>query len=197
MKRLTPVLASLAVCLLSCTASAITVRLSSAALERTLRKQLFNDPQGRYFLRGHNDAGCYVYAEDPKVSFRDERVVVHVRTRARLGTALHGACLGFSLHTEADVTLVPEADGETIGFHDAQIENLVASRQLSVFLDPFLRRKLPQQMQFNAADLLRKALASSAQTTGFDLSLQTLTIRSMQVSGDALVVEVDGELNVR
>ena len=177
-------------------AHAITLRVTSQALERTLHQQLFKDPSGRYYIRGRADSACFVYAEDPKISFRDDRVVVHVKTHARLGTALHGSCLGIGLNVEADVTLVPEAEGETIGFRDARVENLSESKELNLFLEPFLSRKLPQEMKVNAADVLRQALANSVQTTGYDLKLTSLKIHSMQVQNDVLVVDVDGELDV-
>jgi hypothetical protein len=177
-------------------AHAITVRVSPDALERTLERQLFKDPQARYFIRGHGTTGCFIYAEDPKVSFREDRVVVHVRTHARLGTSMRGTCLGIGLNVEADVSLVPEAQGETIGFHDPRVENLSESRELNVFLEPFLSRKLPQEMKLNAADLLRQALATSKQSTGYDLKLPTLKISSMQVSDGNLVLDVDGDLEV-
>ena len=178
-------------------AHAITVRISAQALERTLNKQLFKGPGGRYYLRGHDGSGCFVYAEDPKVSFRDERVVVHVKTHSRLGGSMHGACLGIGLNVEADVSLVPEAQGETLGFRDPRIENLSESRELNVFLEPFLNHKLPQEMKLNAADLMRQGLATSKQTTGYNLTLQTLTIHSMQVNGDVLVLDLDGDLDVQ
>lgn len=177
-------------------AHAITVRISAQALERTLGKQLFKGPDGRFYIRGHAGFGCFVYAEDPKVSFRDQRVVVHVKTHARLGTSMHGTCLGVGLDVEADVTLVPEAQGESIGFRDARIENLSESKELNVFLEPFLSRKLPQEMKVNAAELLRQLLANSAQTTGYSLSLQRFIIHSMQIQGDDLVVDLDGDLEV-
>jgi hypothetical protein len=120
-----------------------------------------------------------------------------VKTYARLGTALHGDCVGLGLSAEADVTLVPEAEGETIGFRDPRVENLSESRELNLFLEPFLSRKLPQEMKVNAADVLRAALANSAQTTGYALNLTTLKIHSMQVQNDVLVVDVDGELDVK
>ena len=178
-------------------ARAITVRVSRQALERTLQKQLFNDPQSRYFLRGRSEAGCYVYAEEPRVSFHDERVVVHVRTHARLGTTMRGSCFGVRLNIEADVTLVPEAQGENIGFREARVENLSESRELDLFLEPFLSHKLPQEMRLNAAQLLRQALADSKNTTGYELRLSALKIHSMQVIGDSLVLDVDGDLEVR
>lgn len=178
-------------------AHAITVRISAQALERTLNQQLFKGPQGRYYIRGRADAGCYVYAEQPKVSFRQDRVVVHISTHSRLGSSVRGSCLGIGLNFQVDVSLLPEAQGETVGFRDARIENLSESRELNVFLEPFLSHKLPQQMKLNAADLLRQALANSMQTTGYDLNLKTLQIHSMEVSGDALVVDLDGDLEVR
>jgi hypothetical protein len=102
--------------------SAIEVKVSAQALERTLRTQLFSGPEGRYYMRGDATSACFVYAEDPHVSFKDDRVVVHVHARAKLGTPVHGACLGVTLTTDADVSLVPEAEGESVGFRDARIE---------------------------------------------------------------------------
>lgn len=193
--RLTLPLVFLAACTLVRPARAIEIKISAKALERTLQKQLFTDG-GRYFIKGKAADACFVYAEDPKVSFADDRVVVHVKTRARLGTALHGACLGVGLSPEADVSVVPNAEGEIIGFRDARVEHLTEFKELNFFLIPFLSHKLPQQMKVNAAELLRQLLTASSQTTGYELKLDELKIHSMQVQGDALVVDFDGKLNV-
>src|ERR1700727_392919 len=93
-------------------ASAIEVKVSAQALERTLRAQLFNGPQGRYYIRGDANSPCYVYAESPHVIFVQDRIVVHVHAKAKLGTTVHGACLGVSLATDADVSLIPDAEEE-------------------------------------------------------------------------------------
>ena len=177
-------------------AHAITIKVSSQALERTLQKQLFTADGGRYYIRGKADTPCFVYAEDPKVTFVADRIVIHIKTHARLGTAIKGSCLGVSLNTEADVSVLPEAQGESIGFRDARIEKLSESKELDYFLVPFLSKKLPQEMKVNAADLLRQLLATSTQTTGYDLTLDEMKIHSMQVTGDTLVVDFDGSLSV-
>jgi hypothetical protein len=177
-------------------ASAIEVRISPRALERTLQAQLFNGPDGRYYIRGNASSSCYVYAESPHVSFVDDRIVVHVHTKAKLGTGVHGACLGVSLTTDADVSLIPDAEGESIGFRDARIVRLSESRELNFLLVPFLSRKLPQQMKVNAADLMRELLKNSTQTTGYALSLTSLKLHSLLVQGEALVMDVDAGLNV-
>ncbi|MGA1982693.1 MAG: hypothetical protein ABSG84_09465 [Acidobacteriaceae bacterium] len=177
-------------------ARAVEVKVSAQALERTLRAQLFNGPEGRYYMRGDATSACYVYAEAPHVSFKDDRVVVHVHTRAKLGTAVHGACLGLSLTTDADVSLVPEAQGESVGFRDARIERLSENKELNFLLEPFLSHKLPSEMKVNAADLMRKVLNQSVATTGYTLTLDSLKLHSMQVDHNALVLDVDADMSV-
>jgi hypothetical protein len=175
-------------------ARAIDVKVSAAALERTLRAQLFTGPDARYYIKGDASAACFAYAEQPTISFHDNRVVVHVHTRARLGQSLRGACLGVSLTTDADVSFVPEAEGETIGFHDARIERLSDSRELNFLLTPFLSRKLPSQMKVNAADLIRNALKGSQ--TPYSVTLDSLKLHSMQVDHSAVVIDADATLGI-
>lgn len=177
-------------------ARAIEVKVSALALERTLRTQLFNGADGRYYMRGNAASTCYVYAEDPHVSFKDDRVVVHVHTRAKIGTAVRGACIGVSLTTEADVSLVPEAEGESVGFRDARVERLSESKELNFLLVPFLSHKLPSEMKVNAADLMGKLLSQSVSQTGYTLTLKSLKLHSMLVDHDALVVDVDAAMSV-
>lgn len=178
------------------TASAIEVKVSSQALERTLRTQLFNGPQGRYYMRGDATSACYVYADSPHVTFVQDRIVVHVHAKAKFGTAVHGACIGVSLTTEADVSLIPEAEEESIGFRDARIERLSESKELNFLLVPFLSHKLPAQMKMNAAVLMRQLLSRSTETTGYALSLNSLKLHSLLVEGDSLVMDADAALKV-
>jgi hypothetical protein len=178
------------------TASAVEVRISAQAIERTLKTQLFNGPEGRYYIRGDAKSSCFVYADSPQVSFKDDRVVVHLHTRSKLGTSIHGACLGVGLSADADVSVIPDAENETIGFRDARIEKLSTSRELNFFLVPFLSGKLPQHMKVNAADLMRQALSRSVETTGYQLTLTNLKIHSMLVEGNYVVLDVDAGMDV-
>src|ERR1700744_1508920 len=180
---------------LAAPAKAIELNISPQALERTLNKQLFTE-NGRYYFRGKPGSACYTYAEDPKVSFNGDRIVVHVKAHAKLGTSLPGACLGLALNTEGDVSVLPDGAGETIGFRDARVERLSESRELNFFLVPFLSGKLPQQMKVNAADLLKQLLSKSMESTGYEMQLDTLKIHSMQVQGPVLAVDFDGGVSV-
>ena len=177
-------------------AHAVELHITAKALEHTLIQQLFTGYQNRYYMRGDAKSACYVYAENPKVSFKDDRVVVHVHTHAHIGTSVGGKCIGVSLNPEADVSVVPDAEGESIGFRDARIEKLSESRELNFLLTPFLSRKLPASMKINAADLLRQLLTKSTESTGYALTLDSLKIHSMIVQNDALVVDMDGTIGV-
>jgi hypothetical protein len=189
----------LAIALLSAacrSASAIEVKVSAQALERTLRTQLFNGPQGRYYIRGDANSACYLYAESPHVTFVQDRVVVRVHAKAKLGTSVRGTCIGVSLTTNTDVSLIPEAQEESVGFRDARIERLSESKELNFLLEPFMSHQLPAQMKVNAATLMRQLLSRSTETTGYALSLYSLKLHSLLVEGESLVMDADATLKV-
>ena len=177
-------------------ATAIEVKVSAQALERTLQAQLFNGPQGRYYLRGDANSACYVYAESPHVTFVQDRIVVRVHSKSKLGTSVHGTCIGVSLSTNTDVSLIPEAEEESVGFRDARIERLSESRELNFLLVPFMSHKPPAQMKVNAAVLMRQLLSRSTETTGYALSLNSLKLHSLLVEGASLVMDADATLKV-
>jgi hypothetical protein len=189
-------LAALAMCLLTVNARAIELKVSAAALERTLKEQLFTGPDGRYYLRGDATSTCYVYVDNPTVKFQDDRVIVHVQTHSRLGAGMFGKCVGLGFHTDTDVSVIPNAEGEIIGFRDARIDRFTGNKELDFILVPFLSHKLPSSMKLNAAQILRTALAKSKDSTGYTVSLDGLRVHSMIVEKDRLDVDLDGQLHV-
>jgi len=175
---------------------AVQLTVSRQALERTLKQQLFSGPDGRYYLKGNPHSACFISTEDPHLSFEQGRIVVRLKTVARLGTPVGGACLGVSLTLPAEVSLAPDAEGETIGFRDAQLDKISDRKEINFVLAPFLRGQVPKSMKVNATELLRKALEGSTASSGYKVSLDRLKIHSVQIEGDKLVVDADGDLSV-
>jgi hypothetical protein len=175
---------------------AVELTISREALERTLKQQLYSGPGGRYYLKGGPRSACFIATEDPHLAFEQDRIVVRVKTVARLGTPVGGACLGVSLTLPAEVSLAPDAEGETIGFRDAQLDKVSDRKEINFVLAPFLRGQVPKSMKVNAADLLRKALEGSTASSGYKVNLERLKIHSVQIEGDKLVVDADGDLSV-
>jgi len=176
---------------------AVEMRISRDALERTLKDQLFGGPDGRYYLKGSLQSPCFTYVEDPKLSFVQDRIVVRVKVRARLGRAVAGACIGLPLSLPADVSLAPDAQGDIIGFRDARLDRVSDQKELNFLLNPFLSHQIPSSMKVNAGDLLRKALEGSTATSGYKVTLDRLKIHSIQITGETLVVDVDGDISVK
>ena len=171
----------------------VELTVSRDALERTLKQELFSGPDGRYYLKGNAHSACFVSTEDPQLRFEQDRIVVRMKTRARLGVG--GVCLA-TVTLPAEVSMEPEAEGETIGFKDASLDKVSDRKEINFVLAPFLRGQVPKSMKVNAADLLRAALVGSTATSGYKVSLGRLKILSIQIVGDKLVVEADGDLSV-
>ncbi|HEV2487386.1 MAG TPA: hypothetical protein VGT08_17815 [Terracidiphilus sp.] len=178
-------------------AHAVEMKVSRDAIERTLKQQLFGGPDGRYYLKGSEKSACFTYVEDPKLTFAPDRIVVRVKTHARLGKAVGGACLGLPLTVPAEVSLAPDAEGEIIGFRDARLDRVSDQKQLNFLLNPFLSHQVPSSMKVNATELLRKALEGSTANSGYKVTLDRLKIHSIQIDGENLVVDVDGDLSVK
>src|ERR1700722_3321918 len=86
---------------------AVELRVSREALERTLKQQLFSGPNGRFYLKGTERTACSVYADDAKVSFVQDRILVKVKTRARMGKSMGSSCIGIALSPTAEVSMAP------------------------------------------------------------------------------------------
>ena len=195
-RRFRVIAAVLLVCAVA-QAGAVELKVTRDALERTLQQQLFNGPDGRYYIKGNAQSPCYVYAENPKLTFAVDRIVVQLKAHARLGQKVAGACIGIALTLPAEVSLAPDGEGETVGFRDARVDRVSDHTELNFVLTPFLSRQVPSGMKVNAADLLRKALENSTATSGYKVSLERLKIHSVQIQGDDLVVDVDGDIGIK
>jgi hypothetical protein len=83
------------------------------------------DRNGRYYLNGPDQAPCSVYADDPQLSFVEDRILVRgFKTQARVGKTVYRACIGLALAPTSEVSLAPNGEGETIGFRDARLERI-------------------------------------------------------------------------
>ena len=173
------------------------LKMSRDALEQILKQRLFGRPDGRFYLKGDAQSVCPVYVEQPELRFDGERVVVRVKVQAKLGKAIAGKCIGISLSPTAELSVVPDAEGETIGFRDARVERVSDSKELNFLLMPFLHDKIPSSLKLNAADMLRRTLDGFALKIGYKVALDRLQIHSMAIQDDALVVNLDGDLSVK
>jgi hypothetical protein len=186
-------------CWLLCCASVCEAgqfKVSSGALERTLKARLFSTADQRYYLRGDAHSACNLYTEDPHLSFSGERILVRVHTGGKYGRVIAGHCVGFPVSMNTVISLAPSAEGETIGVTDARLDRLSDSAELNFILSPFLSRKVPASIKINAAAVLREILTKSTETSGFPLTLERLDIRQVHATEKYLVVDYDSDMRI-
>jgi hypothetical protein len=70
-------------------------------------------------------------------------------------------------------------------------------RELNFLLGPFMSHQVPSSMKVNAAELLRKALEGSTAASGYRVTLEKLKIHSIQIQGDDLILDADGDISVK
>jgi hypothetical protein len=97
----------------------------------------------------------------------------------------------------SEVSLEPYGEGETIGFRDAELVKVSDRRELNFLLAPFLSHQVPSSMKVDAAELMRKALEGSTVSSGYKVTLDKLKIHSIEIQGDDLVVDADGDISVK
>jgi hypothetical protein len=171
-------------------------RVSSGALERTLKARLFSTPDQHYYLRGDAHSACYLYAEDPHLFFSGDRIMVRVHTSGKFGTQIGGRCIGFPVSMNTVISLAPNVEGETVGVTDARLDRVSDSAELNYILSPFLSHKLPSSIKINAATMLREILTRSTETSGYPLTLERLDIRQVHVTEKFLVVDYDSDMRI-
>lgn len=172
-------------------------KVSSVALERTLKARLFNAPDGRYYLKGDPKSPCNLYAEDPHLSFAGDRILVRVHTGGWYGKQIAGHCVGFGVSMNTVISLAPTADGESIGVTDAKLDRLSDSSEVNFLLKPFLSHKLPSEIKMNAATMLREILTKSTETSGYPVALDKLQMRSAHiVDNKYLAVDYESEMRI-
>jgi hypothetical protein len=186
-------------CLLLCCVPAALAgdfKVSSGALERTLKARLFSSPDQRYYLRGDAHSACNLYAEDPHLYFSGDRILVRVHTAGKFGTQIGGRCIGFPVSMNTVISLAPSVEGETVGVTDARMDRLSDSSEVNFILSPFLSHKLPNNIKINAATMLREILTKSTETSGYPLTLERLEIRQVRVGEKFLVVDYDSDMRI-
>ncbi len=186
-------------CLLICCVPACEAgqfKVSSGSLERTLKARLFSTPDQRYYLRGDAHSACFLFAEDPHLSFSGDRILVRVHTVGKYGRQIGGRCIGFPVSMNTVISLAPSAEGETIGVTDARLDRVSDSAELNFILSPFLSHKVPQSIKINAATMLREILTKSTETSGYPLTLERLDIRNVRVTEKSLVVDYDSDMRI-
>ncbi len=177
-------------------AQAVQLRVGPESLQHALTHQLQQAPDGRYYLHGRRTGGCALYATDVHVHFAQNRIVLDLHLAGKIGADFAGACLGVHWDGDAEVSMLPQAEGAKLGFTDVRVEKLTGGGDIGGLLAPLLESRVPRNFSIDAASLVGRMLHSASVRTQTPLSLDTITITSMQVVNNALLLTIDGAISM-
>jgi hypothetical protein len=183
-------------CLGACPAQAVQLRVGPQSLQHALTHQLQQAPDGRYYLHGRRSGGCALYATDVHVHFAQDRIVLDLHLEGKIGADFAGGCLGVHWAGDAEVSMLPQAQGAKLGFTDVRVEKVTGAGDIGGLLAPLLESRVPRNFSIDAASLVGRMLHSASVRSQTPLSLDNLSITSMQVVNNALLLGIDGSISM-
>lgn len=177
-------------------AQGLELRVGPKPLERALEKQLFSAPDGRFYLRGNRQSLCSLYAQHPQLKFEGDRIVLAMQLDGKIGREFGGECLGVPWTGTGELSMLPQAQGATIGFSDVRVEHLTGDTSLDRLVSPLIEALAPRAIHVDAAALIGKMLRTASAHSGTEISLQQLSISGMQVVGNNLQLFAQGVVSV-
>jgi hypothetical protein len=181
-------------CLGACPAQAVQLRVGPQSLQHALTHQLQQAPDGRYYLHGRRSGGCALYATDVHVHFAQDRIVLDLHLEGKIGADFAGGCLGVHWAGDAEVSMLPQ--GAKLGFTDVRVEKVTGAGDIGGLLAPLLESRVPRNFSIDAASLVGRMLHSASVRSQTPLSLDNLSITSMQVVNNALLLGIDGSISM-
>jgi hypothetical protein len=177
-------------------ARAVQLRVGPQSLQHALTHQLQQAPDGRYYLHGRRSGGCALYATDVHVHFAQNRIVLDLHLAGKIGADFAGGCLGVTWAGDAEVSMLPQAQGAKLGFTDVRVEKLNGNGDIGGLLAPLLESRVPRNFSIDAASLVGRMLHSASVRSQTPLSLDSITITSMQVVNNSLLLGIDGSVSM-
>jgi hypothetical protein len=176
--------------------AAIELEIRFPLLEKQLAAQLFTQDGRRYVKGGPSNRCNFAYLASPKFASRQGKLLIQARFTGRSSLDVFGKCVGFGDSFDLEILSALETKDGTLLLAKPEVKSL--SR------DTFYSRQVVKALQASVADAvrypireeIRKILEAGAQSSVYQVKIQRLEIRLVQVLEDSLLVDVDTRLKV-
>jgi hypothetical protein len=165
-------------CLISRLSNASELALGRSAVQAIVASALFKD-QGRWYL---TKGDCYVYLENPKITFANGRLVMNAHLSSRVGLEVGGSCVGTGLASDVQLSGKFVGSGSQLTLQDIKTDNVAddATRQVLDLLQSAAGSSLPRAvnvdlMQLPGTDI--KVSVTSVVIAGVVIEPQYVTVR--------------------
>jgi hypothetical protein len=183
--------------LVAAQAAAVELHVQFGALERMLGEQVFTQ-EGRRYVKGTKQDKCnFAYLEKPQVRGQDGRLRIKARFSGRSTLNLAGLCVGLGDAFDVVILALPIYKGGAVMLQDVKVSS---EGKTGIYI-----RRVCSAMEGALAREFRYALERETQVMlenpsvqpNYKREVRKFDVREIQVTNDALVLQLEFELTVK
>jgi hypothetical protein len=176
------------------------LELRYGALERLIAEQLFTQ-DGRRYVRGDAKAHCqYAYLEAPHISSSSGvvggQLKISAKFSGRSALDVFGKCVGMGDSFDLIIVASPVVRKGAIGMDNVQVSTVKDSYYIRRVREG-VRQSFAKDFKIDVRDQARKLLEQPSPNATVQQELAGFDLNAVQVTRDALVLEIDFKLVVK
>ena len=183
--------------LLSAPVRAAELQIQYAAIGKVLAQQVFTQ-EGRKYVRGSKEQRCnFAYLEHPEISGASGRLGIRAHFTGRSARNLFGRCVGLGDSFDVQIAATPYYHDNVIAFKDIRVESNNKDGVYIRMVRSALTYSLANEFQYKVFDDAKQMLEARRDPLPITQELRRFIVNGIQVTGDALVLNLDFTLMVK
>ncbi|MBL8240104.1 MAG: hypothetical protein JNM66_21970 [Bryobacterales bacterium] len=184
-------------CLALPAAAQVELHLTFGVLQKVVGAQVFTE-DGRKYVKGSKDKRCsFAYLENPRVGEADGRLLVRARFSGRSALNVLGQCVGVGDSFDVVVRMTPYTDRSLLRLRDVEVTSDGKRGIYARAVCKALAETIPRVLVYDFAPDFKRALEADQPGVPFKKSVDNLSVQSMSVSKEALVLQLGLKLTLR
>lgn len=156
-------------------ASASELILEHTAIEKTLKRDVFNAKGGRYHLV--DPATCaYSYLESPQVSIAAGRLRIKSHFISQIASQVGGECVGTSDEFDVTVSGRPVYRNDKLVLDDVRLDDVSDMAWLPL-IEVFVKSAAPRVLEINLKEALRRIFEDAS--TPYEVVVEKITVTKL------------------
>ena len=175
----------------------VELAITFGVLQNAVAAQVFTE-DGRRYVKGNKDKRCsYAFLENPRVSEWDGRLLVRAKFSGRSSFNVLGQCVGIGDSFDVLIRMTPYADKTTIRLRDVDVASDGKRGVYARAVCKALAATLPRVLVYDLAPDFKRTLEAEQVGVPYRKQVEELTVQSLHVSKEALVLQLALRLTLR
>jgi hypothetical protein len=190
------VLLLLLIAMLPLGAAGVELQIQYSAIQKSLAQQIFPG-DGRLYVKGTPATKCsYAFLEKPVVGGGDGHIEIKASFSGKNATSLFGHCLGLGDTFDLRILAVPEFDHGMIRLQSVQVETLKDGYYTKRVRES-IQENLSKKFEYNVTEEARRILERKLPGETFQQHLRNFQVSRIQVTAEALILQLEFTLIVK